>query len=367
MAPTFLKEFKFLFNRLPFYVIFYPTSKCNASCPHCFNYQRQQEASLKEELSLDEIEKISKNFGHIKVLVISGGEPFLRDDLAEIVSVFYKNNRIQYISFHTNAFLTKKVVDTVGNVLDKFKDLGVIVCISIDGIKDGHDRFRGVKGGFDKILETIDGLKKLKDKFKNLNLITSTIFSHSTIDSFADTIRFIQNNIGSVKPSLAFIRGDVKDKEEKVIDYIRYRDFYRNFKYQVDNNISPFSSLALKEALEMVVNKIVVDNYVDKKQTVPCQAGRKLLVIYENGDVYPCEILGHKLGNLRQANYDIKQILFSQRNRTVIENISQNKKCYCTWENVTALNLLYSPKFYPMIIREWFRLFVMKTRQAVKR
>ncbi len=354
-----MKELKFLFNRLPFYLIFYPTSRCNAHCPHCYNYNRQFAHGKKEELSLDEIEKISRNFGHIKVLIISGGEPFLRDDLPEIISIFHKNNGLQYVSFHTNGFLTNKVSDVISRILDEFGDLRVVVCVSIDGIGRNHDRFRGVENGFNKLLLTIARLKELKAVHKKLNLVSSTIFSHTTMNSFSETIEFIKNRIGGIKPSLSFIRGSIKDETEKVIDATRYQDFYKNFKPEIDNSISPFSPMAFKEAIEMLTNRIIVMNYVSCRQTVRCQAGRKLLVIYENGDVYPCEIANDGLGNLRDVNYDVKKLLFSEKGNETISKIWHDNMCYCTWESIIPVNLLFSPLHYPRIFYQWLRLFAL--------
>lgn len=353
-----MKEFRFLFNRLPFYLIFYPTSRCNARCPHCFNHIRQGSANSQSELSLDEIDKISKNFEHVKVLTITGGEPFLRGDLSEIVSIFHKHNGIQYVSFHTNAFLTKSVNDTISKVLNKFKDLEVIVCISIDGIGEAHNRFRGVEDGFTHALETIAKLKGLKAKFRNLNLIASTIFSQTTMKSFPDTINFIKG-IGGIKPSLSFVRGNVKDGTERIVDYKAYEEFYKNFKPGLNNKISPFSSMAIKDSIEIVTNKIVVENYKNSKPEVSCQAGRKLVVIYENGDVYPCEALDDKFGNLRDVNYDIKKLVFSERAKQIMY---RKKNCFCTWENIIPVNLLFNPKYYPRIFYEWLRSFILKNK-----
>jgi len=355
-----IREFKFLLRKLPFYVIFYPTSRCNANCPHCFNYARQGKGDIKKELSLDEVDKISRKFGHIKVLTITGGEPFLRDDLFEIVSTFHRNNGLQYVSFHTNGFLVDKVTDVVSRVLSKFSDLRVIVCISIDGVGEIHDHFRGIEKSFKKALETIAKLKKLKSKYSNLHLVSSTIFSKTTRTSFPDTIRFIQDNIGGVKPSLSFIRGSVKEESEKAVDCSKYEDFYRNFRPNIDKRINPFSPIAVKDAIEMAVNKIVIKNYKSCKQTVACQSGRKLVVIYENGDVYPCETLSEEFGNLRDAEYDIKKLLFSDKAKQILRKINKDKLCYCTWENVIPINLLFDPLHYPRIFYEWLRLFILK-------
>ncbi len=364
---VFMKEFAFLFNRLPFYLIFYPTSRCNMRCPHCFNFSRQDNSNIKKELTLDEIAKISRNFGHVKVLTITGGEPFLRDDLAEIVAIFHKYNRVQYVSFHTNALLPDRVRSTISEVLSRLKDIQVFVCISIDGVGENHDRFRGVEGGFKKVLETVAKLKELKTKYKNLNLVSSTIFSHTTQDSFLDTIHYIQDNLEGVRPSLSFVRGDTKDSIEKTVDFKKYEDFHNNYKPKIDKKLNLFSPVAMKEAIETVASQIVVNNYLSRKQVVPCQAGRRLLVIYENGDVYPCEILGEKLGNLREANYDIKRIIFSKHTKRIINKIKKEKSCYCTWENVISVNLLFSLRYYPKIFYTWIQMLASRLRNVSSR
>lgn len=353
-----MKELKFLFNMLPFQLIFYPTSRCNANCPHCYNYDRQSNAAKDNELSLEEINKISSSFGHIKALTISGGEPFLRDDLKDIVAIFYKNNKLQYVSFHTNAFLGKKVVQTISDILKNLKDLTVIVCVSIDGIGELHDQIRGVPKGFDKMCQTVEELEKIKRTFNNLYLISSTIYSQTTQESFQKTIDFIRQNFKTVKPAPCFIRGEVRSNKEKKIDINYYKDFLKQSHNNIDRSIKPFSFMALKETLDWMTHEIVLKNYLNATQTIPCQAGRKLVVIYENGDVYPCELFSERFGNVRDVDYDIKKILFSEKGKSIKKKIYCDKACHCTWENIINANLVFDIKSYPKIFYHWYRLFV---------
>jgi MoaA/NifB/PqqE/SkfB family radical SAM enzyme len=96
-----IAETKFLFNKGPFHLLFYPTSRCNLHCEHCFNYDRQDNlegnTGKKDELTLEEIGLISSKMGHLKTLTVTGGEPFLRNDIFEIIGKFYKNNGLQYV------------------------------------------------------------------------------------------------------------------------------------------------------------------------------------------------------------------------------------------------------------------------------
>ena len=359
MVIDAFKEFKFLFNKLPFQIIFYPTSRCNALCDHCYNYERQDNASRDNELSLEEINRISLYFDHIKALTISGGEPFLRKDIKEIVEIFYKNNGLQYVSVHSNAFLKEIVIQNILGILRNLPNLKVIFCVSIDGIGDLHDRVRGVTSGFDKMIATVQELENIKKSFNSrLFLLSSTVFSHSTQANCKETISFIKKKFKAVKPAVCFIRGDVRDNKEKEIDQSFHNDFIEVSENAMDKSINAFSPMALKETLEWMTGKLVLNNHLHQSQTIPCQAGRKLIVIYENGDVYPCELLKKKFGNLRDVNYDIKKLLFSEEGKLIKRKINPGKTCHCTWENIMSPNLLSDIRSYHKIIYNWFRLFV---------
>ena len=82
---------------------------------------------------------------------------------------------------------------------------------------------------------------------------------------------------------------------------------------------------------------------------LPCVAGDKLIVINEIGDVYPCEILPMKMGNLREAEYDIKRILSSKKAKK-IKNFIKDTRCRCTFECATNANIVYDVKSYPKLL-----------------
>ena len=97
----------------PNYMIFFVTARCNAACKMCFYKENMDNNLTKEELSVAEYEKISARIEYINVLGISGGEPFLRQDLAEILKVFYRNCRPLVVDLPTNAYLTEQVLRQV--------------------------------------------------------------------------------------------------------------------------------------------------------------------------------------------------------------------------------------------------------------
>ena len=88
---------------------------------------------------------------------------------------------------------------------------------------------------------------------------------------------------------------------------------------------------------------------------VPCYAGKLNLVLTESGDVYPCESFTMKLGNVRNSGYDIKEILKDRKSRSIIKSIKDNG-CFCTHECYLMTNILFNPRIYPKLLKEYLDL-----------
>ncbi len=92
------------------YLIFYVTNRCNFRCKFCFYYAEIEQGRKPDELTLEEIEKLSKSIGPVLQLSLTGGEPFLRKDLADLTQHFIDNCAVRYLSIPTNASLTDRMV-----------------------------------------------------------------------------------------------------------------------------------------------------------------------------------------------------------------------------------------------------------------
>ncbi|MDP8235291.1 MAG: hypothetical protein P9M08_06945, partial [Candidatus Erginobacter occultus] len=90
-ALSYLKYGRLIFNKRrvsPIYLVFFITEKCNADCKHCLLGGIHPGT---DELTIDEIEKVSRSMDDFLFLLPTGGEPFLRKDLPEIVRIFHRN------------------------------------------------------------------------------------------------------------------------------------------------------------------------------------------------------------------------------------------------------------------------------------
>jgi len=133
----------------PFQVVWDVTYACNLHCKHCYATAGKP---WEDELTTEEAKHAIDIFDRAGVTIIafSGGEPLVRPDIMELVR--YAADKGIYVAMATNGTLiTKKKAK-------EMKDAGVeFVQISLDGIDaDTHDKFRGVKGAFDK---TVQGIK----------------------------------------------------------------------------------------------------------------------------------------------------------------------------------------------------------------
>ena len=353
-------------TKTPIYVIFFVTSACNARCKMCFNWRNMENVPPAEDLKLDEIEKIFDNFGDIQHLTISGGEPFLRSDLAEILEFASRKNTVQMITIPTNGILPEKTFAETQRILEKIRpETHLRINLSVLGIGKKHDEITQVPGSFEKILRTYRMLRPLLGFYKNLNIDTSLCCSVFNKKSAKETLKYCNEHFKDCTVEITLARGNTRDRLSKDItarEYGEILDYYYRLKNARKEN-KPFAGII--SSCDKIVNSQVLQIMKTKKMPSRCYAYSKMIVLESNGEVAPCEYLDTKLGNLRDYGYDIKKILAKEENKKVWKFI-EDGKCYCTWECALINNIVCNPKIYPRVVGGLIRdrLAGHKTRPA---
>lgn len=145
-------------------MVFFTTFRCNLHCAMCYIWTKQKQ---NKELSIDEIRYIFNDRlinNNLEIINITGGEPTLRDDLAEIIRIILEQCRnLKHIDISTNGVDTKRVVDQLERILAILLPTSVklTVSISLDGLGETHERVRGTPNIFAKVEQTIKELKEL--------------------------------------------------------------------------------------------------------------------------------------------------------------------------------------------------------------
>ena len=269
------------------------TRACNLKCKHCFSDSGRPEL---RELTTEEIKTAIDRFAEQKVFSINftGGEPLLRSDLFEILR--YASSKKISIDLSTNGFLvTAKMVELLQQT-NVFQ-----LQVSLDGIGDSHDNFRGVKGSFRRALDAIKLLKKA-----NINVAISTSVNKNNLAEISKLIDLSVDVGASVFKTTLFIpmgRGKL-NQQKLAID---------------SDDVRRLALLIAAKEKEVSDHLVLVkdgfypwlleENYVRdpawmRNQNVGCAAGTSSLFITADGNVTPCPFLRNLvIGNLLLTNF----------------------------------------------------------------
>src|SRR5579859_5327224 len=100
-------------GQTPPFLILFINSICNLTCEHCFYWRN---LNRRDDLKVEEILALSKELGRIENLNLSGGEPFLRSEFAQICRFFIQNNGVEQIYVPTNGYFPERTINALKNV-----------------------------------------------------------------------------------------------------------------------------------------------------------------------------------------------------------------------------------------------------------
>ncbi len=348
----------------PIHLTFFITRRCNSRCPFCF-YLRADGPSAdvsSPELSLQEIEKVSSSLGSLLWLAFSGGEIFLRDDLADIARIFYRNNKPAIMLFPTNGLLPELIRDRMESVARSCPNSVVALKLSLDGLGEAHDSLRHTPGSFERVLETYREVSGLIDRYPNFELGVNTVFCSENQDSMDGIIDFVKGLEYIKTHTISLVRGRLAESRYGDVDQEKYFTailrLEQNLK-QGESRVYRFRGGRLKAAQDVLQRRLIHRTMGEQKRIIPCYAGRLNLVLTEAGEVFPCELLTESMGNVRDCGYDVRKIIGSEKAGRVI-GLIKNKACYCTHECFFMTNILFNPRTYPALIKEYLHLQPLK-------
>lgn len=332
------------------YLIFYVTNRCNFNCKFCYYAEEIQKGLKVNELSLEEIDKITKNINNLLQVSFAGGEPFLRKDFPQLAEIFIKNTNVKYVNIPTNGSLNSRIKEFLEYILPKFPKVSFRLTYSIDGIEEQHDTNRSMPGSFKKIVNSFKEISYYRKEFSNLSIDSNTVFTTNTENNIIEILDHLNKNFEFDNLTLTYARGDFPDQKLKSRSLDKYHDAldYLKKMYIYPENRKLYSLYrATREIAFQNIYKIIFEN----KFVNYCVSGKKLFVISEEGNVYPCEILTktHPLGNLREFNYDINKIIKTTQAKETYKWIKKTK-CKCSFECAVAANVIWDYKNYPKLL-----------------
>ena len=336
----------------PSWLIFFVTARCNARCTMCFYWEEIEHASQSRELSLDEIRAVAKSLPKMTYLSLSGGEPYLRDDLAEVVQAIVDTADPVFVSIPTNGAFPERVVAAMDALTRRNPRTNFDVHLSLDGPPAVHDRIRKTKAAsYAQVMTTHAAVLPLVKRRANLGLKFVVTVSTENVDSLDGWLEELAETRECDRIHLVPLHGNFKDKS-LAVPHERYIELaekafrlsgkrgYRGLRHRLFTAVKRASDSQLKRLHEEADLGRV------------CGAGKKIVVLGPYGDVQPCEPLQKSVGNVRDHAYDLPRVLRGESMRDFAGAHLGAGKCNCNWGCAIGNAQVADPSFYPAVARQ---------------
>lgn len=337
----------------PFFAVLNITDNCCFKCTMCGQWKRPKPSELSTEKWKDILKQLKER--GIQEVVFSGGEPFLRKDLIDIIS--YAKSLQLSAGIITNGFLLDRPL------FDKLINIGIkSISISIDGNENKFDKTRGIRGAYKKVINSCEILSEFIQK-NLLNGYLSFILMKNSVNNYVSALK-MSTNLGI--PLVV-----------NLIDFTPY--FFKSLEKEKDsfwiNNNGDFR--LLKELQKEIIAKkskeplIIYHTYSEieyfrkyfkdpLQKDVPCTVSQQRIGIDSQGNVYGGCWSMSSFGNLKEKS--LKEIISSPKYKVMHKNMFLKRcpGCSCGYSK----NLRY---YLPSLIKEGLFRIAPFTRESIWR
>lgn len=258
------------------------TYRCNARCTMCNRYKAP--SLPEEEISLETIKKLPPMY----FTNITGGEPFIRQDLPDIVRELYKKSDRIVIS--TNGFFTDRII----KLCEEFPNVGIR--ISIEGLEQTNNEIRGLPDGFNRGYTTLKKLVEMKHPDVGFGMTVQDKNAPDLVDLYKKSEELgMEFATASLHNSFYFV-------EAKNIIHDRLM-VAQNFEDLINELLKSNSP---KKWFRAYFNHGLINYIFGQKRLLPCDMSFDTFFIDPYGDVMPCNGTKEKevMGNLNDKTWD---------------------------------------------------------------
>jgi MoaA/NifB/PqqE/SkfB family radical SAM enzyme len=222
----------------------------------------------------------------------------------------------------------------------------LVLNFSIDDIGERHDRLRGHRNNYDKVVASYRLAKRLQREHDHL-----VVGIHTVISKFnADRIGTIADRLEELEPDsyiteIAEQRVELGTEDKDIAPdqqaYGRAVDALAERMRRRRRRGRPIGRLV--ESLRLEYYELVKRILAERTQVIPCYAGWASAHLAPDGDVWGCCVRAEPLGNVRDADYDFRKVWFSDAADAFRSSV-RAKECACPLANASYTNMLLSPR-----------------------
>ena len=258
------------------------TYRCNARCTMCNRYKAPSKPD--EEISIETIKKLPKMY----FTNITGGEPFIREDLADIVRELYKKSDRIVIS--TNGFFTNRII----KLAEEFPNVGIR--ISIEGLEETNNKIRGLDDGFNRGYSTLKKLVEMNHPDVGFGMTVQDTNAKDLVALYQKSNELnMEFATASLHNSFYFVEAKNIIKDRPMVA----KEFEKLIN-ELLNSKSP------KKWFRAYFNHGLINYIYGQKRLLPCDMAFDTFFIDPYGDVMPCNGTKDKevMGNLNEQSWD---------------------------------------------------------------
>jgi MoaA/NifB/PqqE/SkfB family radical SAM enzyme len=339
---------------MPVNVVHFVTSRCNLRCRHCF-YTETLDAKDPGEQSLAQLEKTTAEIGRVLWYALGGGEPFIRDDIVELVRIVARNCRPLMLTIPTNGWYVERTVRRTLEILQILDGRQLTLQVSLDGPEEIHDAIRG-RDSWRRAEETFRRLGPLQVLYPNLSLGIITVVNEHNAGCYPAFVDRLVETFAPNQIAINLFRNTTLGGPPVPPPVVEaYKAAVERYEWHLEHDhlrrLGYFGAriMRAKEVLQkdLIYRVARFDEFV-----TPCTAGTLNHVIWENGDVAPCEMLGARIGNVlgEGPEHDFRRIVTGDAARDLRRRI-RDEHCRCTYECAMTVNTLFSPPMTRRMLR----------------
>jgi MoaA/NifB/PqqE/SkfB family radical SAM enzyme len=326
-----------------FFLTFAITYRCNSRCTMCNIWQtyKKNPHKYREELSVKEIRDVfgrSEILKKTRMLIIAGGEPFLKNDFVDLILFFKELNPALPVIIPTNGQNPELIEDKLKRIRQSVVKGGkgdsmIWVGVSIDGMEEMHEKMRGIKGSYRNALKSVEIISGIEGMYSGL-IFTFTPFNYKDFPAVHAlskdmkvglTFQFAQSSghyYDNTDMDFTWTREQV-DEVRDILKKARFFDIcrrgfldYRSPKTFGDRLLS-YNRFFLEHVLHY---------QLEQERQFNCYSGTHSCFLDPYGNVYPCISLERSMGNIREQHFDA--LWMSPQAEEIRSHISR-RQCHC--------------------------------------
>jgi len=235
----------------------------------------------------------------LRELDITGGEPFLREDLPDLLRWVCRAQPghfpgLRTVAITTNGILTDRILRTVRDIIGPMQRLGIdlVLACGTDAVGPLHDQIRNFPGAWDKLSTTLGELREMRASHPNLVLGIKTTIVPQNVNELQRIAGFARehNLFTIISPCIItpnrFGNTDLADRLAFDAAALQaMRRFYQGPEFAWDGH-----------------RQTMLGYLASGRVKKPCSAGFNTVFVRHTGEVFPCPLIPAALGNIRLSS-----------------------------------------------------------------